>query len=86
MNDPALEVVEFLLTAHVYTDDRSLDENDLPPRYRRVFWTDEGEDEEDPDDAPTGGIERPLVVTDETARQATGVERPWEVVSELLFT
>jgi ATP-dependent 26S proteasome regulatory subunit len=87
MNDPALEVVEFLLTAHVYTDDRSLDENDLPPRYRRVFWTDEGEDDRERDgDIPAGGIERPLVVTNETARQATGIDRPWEAVSDLLFT
>ncbi len=40
MSERALEVVEFLLTAHLYTDDRTLDENDLPPRYRRVFWAD----------------------------------------------
>jgi ATP-dependent 26S proteasome regulatory subunit len=92
MSDPALEVVEFLLTAHVYTDDRSLDENDLPPRYRRVFWADadDGEDgggdgDGDGDDV-TGGIERPLVVTERTARQATGVEHPWDAVSDLLFT
>jgi AAA+ superfamily predicted ATPase len=81
MSDPALEVVEFLLTTHVYDDDRALDENDLPPRYRHVYWTDEVGDEDDP-----GGVERPLVVTEETARKATGVERPWEAVSDLLFT
>jgi len=86
MSDPALEVVEFLLTAHVYTDDRSLDENDLPPRYRRVFWADEDDENEDGDEAVAGGIERPLVVTERTARQATGVEHPWEAVSDLLFT
>ncbi|WP_251329075.1 ATP-binding protein [Haloplanus pelagicus] len=87
MTDPALEVVEFLLTAHIYTDDRSLDEDDLPPRYRRVFWADEDEaDDEGDDPSPTGGIERPLVVTETTARQATGVEHPWDAVSELLFT
>jgi ATP-dependent 26S proteasome regulatory subunit len=92
MTDPALEVVEFLLTAHVYTNDRSLDESDLPPRYRRVFWADEnGDGDGDGNDegdvrTPTGGIERPLVVTETTARQATGVERPWDAVSDLLFT
>ena len=84
MSDPALEVVEFLLTAHVYSDDRSLDENDLPPRYRRVFWS-EGSTDED-DDGPAGGIERPLVATSDVTRKATGVEHPWEAVSELLFT
>jgi ATP-dependent 26S proteasome regulatory subunit len=89
MSDPALEVVEFLLTAHIYTDDRSLDENDLPPRYRRVFWGDTEDDDGDGDgdgDDVAGGIERPLVVTERTARQATGVEHPWDAVSDLLFT
>jgi ATP-dependent 26S proteasome regulatory subunit len=85
MSDPALEVVECLLTAHVYTNDRTLGEDDLPPRYREVFWTD-GEADDGSDDEPPGGIERPLVVTESTARQATGVEHPWEAVSDLLFT
>lgn len=56
MSDAALDVVEFLLTTSVYSDDRTLDENDLPPSYRRVFWTggtgsneseDDSEDESD---------------------------------------
>jgi ATP-dependent 26S proteasome regulatory subunit len=86
MSDPALEVVEFLLTAHVYTNDRALDENDLPPRYRRVFWSDGDSDDEDDADEGVARIERPLVVTESVARTATGVERPWEAVSDLLFT
>ncbi|WP_435334010.1 ATP-binding protein [Haloarchaeobius sp. TZWWS8] len=73
MSTAALSVVEFLLTSHVYTQNRELDENDLPPRYRRVFYTD-------------GEVERPLVVTNKTARAATGIEHPWEAVSDLLFT
>jgi len=88
MSDRALEVVEFLLTAHLYTDDRDLDENDLPPRYRRVFWTDPDADDESDDDPDSGvvGIERPLVVTESVARKATGVEHPWDAISDLLFT
>jgi AAA+ superfamily predicted ATPase len=88
MSEPALNVVEFLLTARQYTDDEALDENDLPPRFRRVFWTDASEDEERSGDegGPAGGIERPLVVTETVARQATGVDRPWEAVSDLMFT
>jgi ATP-dependent 26S proteasome regulatory subunit len=96
MTDPALAVVEFLLTADVFTENRALDANDLPPRYRRVFWSDPDDGGEssanddggppDDDGGPPDGIERPLVVTDGTARQATGVERPWEAVSDLLFT
>jgi len=80
MSDPALDVVEFVLTTHFYTDDRDLDENDLPPRFRQVFWSADATDE-----AP-GGIERPLKATTTTTRTATGVERPWDAVSELLFT
>ena len=73
MTDAALDVVEFLLTAHVYTNDRSLDEDDLRPDHRAPFWSD-------------GGIERPLSVTTATTREATGVERPWEAVADLMFT
>jgi ATP-dependent 26S proteasome regulatory subunit len=86
MTNRALEVVEFLLTAHLYSDNRDLDENDLPPRYRRVFWTEPSEDDEDDDGPNVVGIERPLVVTDSVARKATGVEHPWEAISDLLFT
>ena len=94
MSNPALTVVEFLLTTHVYNETRSLDENDLPPRFRQVFWTDtETADDADETDAstadepaPPGEIARPLKVTESVARTATGVERPWEAVSGLLFT
>jgi AAA+ superfamily predicted ATPase len=80
MSDRALDVVEFLLTAHIYSENRQLDENDLPPRYRRVFWAESDEEGE------VGGVERPLVATEKTARQATGVDDPWGTVSDLMFT
>jgi AAA+ superfamily predicted ATPase len=73
MSDPALDVVEFLLTTHFYTENRDLDADDLPPRFRETFFA-------------GGEIERPLTATEETARQATSVQRPWEAVSDLLFT
>ncbi|QSG03701.1 ATP-binding protein [Natranaeroarchaeum sulfidigenes] len=73
MSDASIDVVEFLLTTRLYTDNRSLDENDLPPRYRQVFWSD-------------GEIERPLSATNSTARTATGIDQPWDAVSELMFT
>ncbi|AFO57759.1 MULTISPECIES: ATP-binding protein [Natrinema] len=93
MSDAALDVVEFLLTTSVYSDDRTLDENDLPPSFRRVYWTG-GVGDEDGSDTEGGtgstrkpaGIDRPLSVTTTTAREATGVDRPWEAVSELMFT
>jgi ATP-dependent 26S proteasome regulatory subunit len=80
MSDRPLDVVEFLLTAHIYSENRQLDANDLPPRYRRVFWAESDDDDE------IGGVERPLVATEETTRQATGVDDPWEHVSDLMFT
>lgn len=73
MNSGALDVIEFLLTAQVYSENRNLDENDLPPKIRQVFWHD-------------GTIERPLRTTVETAREATELDQPWEAVSELMFT
>ncbi|SDR38048.1 ATP-binding protein [Natronobacterium texcoconense] len=91
MNTGALDVVEFLLTTSVYSDDRTLDENDLPPSFRRVFWTGAGHDASDEDgsestDPRHAGISRPLSATTTTAREATGVEQPWSVVSDLMFT
>ena len=80
MNDPAVDVVELLVTASRFNDDRALDADDLPPRYRRVFWT-EHEDGDEP-----GGVQRPLTVTESTAKTATGIERPWEAIADELFT
>jgi len=73
MTDAALSVVELLLTARHYTDHRSLDPNDLPPRIRKVYWS-------------NGAIERPLVVTDDDAEAAVGIEEPWAAVKDLMFT
>ncbi|WP_226480571.1 ATP-binding protein [Natrinema amylolyticum] len=93
MSDAALDVVEFLLTTSVYSDDRTLDENDLPPSFRRVYWTGGVDDEDGSGDGDSSGsdrkpagISRPLSVTTTTAREATGVDRPWEAVSDLMFT
>ncbi|MFP4590657.1 MAG: ATP-binding protein [Halobacteriales archaeon] len=73
MSDEALDVVELLLTVRTFNQHYDLDENDLPPRYRRVFWTDEG-------------IERPLRPTVDVVAAATGVDDPWETVADLMFT
>lgn len=73
MTNAAIKVVDFLLTTAIYDESRALDENDVPPRYRRVFWSE-------------GTFERPLSPTISAAKAATGVEEPWEAVSELMFT
>jgi len=92
MTDSALDVVELLVTAAVYSENRSLDEDDLPPRIRTVFWSGAADSDADGDDESTRpgsrrrGVERPLTVTASTAREATGVDDPWGAVSDLLFT
>ncbi|MEF8821947.1 MAG: ATP-binding protein [Halovenus sp.] len=73
MKDPELAVVEFVLTTSVYNEAEKFDADDLPAAYRGPFWSD-------------GQIERPLSPTVGGAREATGVERPWELVAELMFT
>ncbi|WP_158055434.1 ATP-binding protein [Halorussus halophilus] len=88
MSDAAIDVVEFLLTASRYNDNRELDENDLLPRYRQVFWPDRTDqsDSDRPGRDEIPGIERPVRPTIENARRATGVENPWSAISELMFT
>jgi AAA+ superfamily predicted ATPase len=73
MSDPAFDVVEFVLTAAVYDENERFEPDDLPPAFRRPFWSE-------------GRIERPLAVTADAASEATGVDRPWEAVSGLMFT
>ncbi|AWB27313.1 ATP-binding protein [Halococcoides cellulosivorans] len=69
----AVAVIEFVLTAHAYNETPSMDPDDLPPAHRAVYWD-------------GGEIERPLTPSVEGAREATGVEQPWETVAELMFT
>jgi SpoVK/Ycf46/Vps4 family AAA+-type ATPase len=73
MSTQELAVVEFVLTTLAYNERTDLDADDLPPAYREPFWSD-------------GQIERPLSPTVETTARATGVDRPWETISGLMFT
>jgi len=73
MSTQELAVVEFVLTTLVYNERTDLDADDIPPAYREPFWSD-------------GQIERPLSPTVETTARATGVDRPWETISGLMFT
>ena len=73
MNDPELAVVEFVLTTAVYNENKSLEADDLPPAHRHPFWSE-------------GRIERPLSATTTAASQAADIDRPWEIISGLMFT
>jgi hypothetical protein len=57
-----LQVMEILLTAEVFNRNRDLDENDLTPRCREAFGM-----------GPEGQVKRPVIVSDGTVAQATGI-------------
>ena len=97
MSEEALDIVEFLLTVDLYRDEEGdgeeeLDENDLPPRFSSVFWSDEDGDEDEDEDRDDPGavpgddlvvdIEVPGLrsrgVPEKTVRRATGVDSPWD--------
>jgi len=73
-----LDVVEVILTAEAYNDNPELDEDDLPPRFRKTAWNGER------------AIERPLVVTEDFVEEVHGDEGAsdgaWEAIEELPFT
>ncbi|MFB6187126.1 MAG: ATP-binding protein, partial [Halobacteriaceae archaeon] len=73
MNEPAVDVIEVLLTARLYERHSDLDENDIPAWLREPLWSD-------------GGIERPLPVTETIATEATNIDDPWDAISGLMFT
>jgi AAA+ superfamily predicted ATPase len=73
MSDPAVDVVEFVLTTQIYNDRRDLEPDDLPPTYRAAFWTD-------------ASIDRPLAASANAIAEATDIDRPWEAISSLMFT
>jgi len=74
-----LDVVEVMLTAEAYNDNPELDEDDLPPRFRKAAWNGER------------AIERPLVVTEEFVEEVhgddgVGGDGAWEAIQGLPFT
>jgi hypothetical protein len=64
-----LRVMEILLTAEVFNRNRDLDENDLTPRCREAFGM-----------GPDGQVKRPVVISDGTIAQATGIDDASEKV------
>lgn len=73
MNDSTVAIVELLLTAKYYTKLSNLTPKDLPPQIKKAF-------------DKKGEINRPLSITENIAKKATGVESPWNSISDLMFT
>ena len=91
MNDPELDIVELLLTAHAYNADTERDADDLPPQYRRAFWkradrSSEDEDENDAESSSSSSEDAPGTGTHARARTVerptSGIERPLVVTDE----
>jgi ATP-dependent 26S proteasome regulatory subunit len=71
-----LDVVEVMLTAETYNENPELDEDDLPPRFRKAAWNGER------------SIERPLEVTEDFVEEVQGEEGDgaWDAIEDLPFT
>jgi AAA+ superfamily predicted ATPase len=81
MTDEAVDVVEFLLTVHAFNETPGLDAEDLPSRYRRVFWTLPEQEDEDEEDDANDETRRPIPGSafgtgPESEPDPGGVERP----------
>ncbi len=57
-----VQVMEILLTAEIFNQNRDLDESDLSPRCREAFGM-----------SADGQVKRPVIVSDGTVAQATGI-------------
>jgi ATP-dependent 26S proteasome regulatory subunit len=87
MDDPQLDVVELLLTAHTYNADSERDADDLPPRFRRAFWNRaDPDDETDESDESGSGDPGGSASTQAQARTKedaeSGISRPLVVTAE----
>ncbi len=51
-----------------------------------MFWTGGADGDDGDGERGRTGISRPLSATNGTTREATGVDQPWDAVSELMFT
>jgi ATP-dependent 26S proteasome regulatory subunit len=70
-----LDVVEVMLTAETYNQNPELDEDDLPPRFRKAAWNGER------------SIERPVTVTEDFVEDVHGEkDGAWESIEGLPFT
>jgi hypothetical protein len=64
-----MQVMEILLTAEIFNRNRDLDGNDLPPRCREAFGM-----------GPDGLVKRPVIISDGTIAQVTGIGNASEKV------
>jgi SpoVK/Ycf46/Vps4 family AAA+-type ATPase len=66
-----LDIVELLLTAHIYNSNDQLDENDLPPPIRKNYWNSK--------------VERPIAVSEKSVEGIFEIPHGWSLIKTLPF-
>ena len=77
MEDPenqVLDVIELLLTAHIYNDNDQLDENDLPPHIRKNYWN-----------SKERRVDRPIIVSETAVNRIYEIPHGWSLIKTLPF-
>ena len=69
-----LDVIELLLTAHIYNDNDTLDENDLPPNIRKHYWN-----------MKERKVDRPVIVSESAIDKIYGIRHGWTLIQTLPF-
>jgi SpoVK/Ycf46/Vps4 family AAA+-type ATPase len=69
-----LNIVELLLTAHIYNGNDQLDENDLPPPIRKNFWN-----------SKERKVERPIIVSEKSVEGIFEIPHGWSLIKTLPF-
>jgi SpoVK/Ycf46/Vps4 family AAA+-type ATPase len=69
-----LDIVELLLTAHIYNSNNQLDENDMPPPIRKNYWNSKGRK-----------VERPIVVSEKSVEGIFEIPHGWSLIKTLPF-
>jgi SpoVK/Ycf46/Vps4 family AAA+-type ATPase len=69
-----LNIVELLLTAHIYNGNNQLDENDLPPPIRKNYWN-----------SKERKVERPITVSEKSVEGLFEIPHGWSLIKTLPF-
>lgn len=69
-----LDIVELLLTAHIYNGNDQLDENDLPPPIRKNYWN-----------SKERKVERPIIVSEKSVDGIFEIPHGWSLIKTFPF-
>lgn len=69
-----LDIVELLLTAHIYNGNDQLDENDLPPPIRKSYWN-----------SKERKVDRPIIVSEKAVDRIFEIPHGWSLIKTLPF-